>query len=148
MDPTLTLKQRKDHTSPLQHTQTNGHHLKWMTLLSLPTLMNNLSPANIFYSQMTPFFCIYIFQTMYQRCLQPIRSTHSKKQLQVPTNLVVDNNNKLQVTVHDILSLANYTYFNDVIINYILDNHHTETNRSDIYLLDSLFFSSPTHKHK
>ena len=106
--------------------------------------MNNYSPATIFFSQVTSF-CIYIFQTMYQRCLQPIRPTNSKKQLQVPTNLVVDNNNKLQVTVHDILSLANYTYLNDVILNYILDNHHTETSRSDIYLLDSLFFSSLTH---
>ena len=109
--------------------------------------MNNYSPATIFFSQVTSF-CIYIFQTMYQRCLQPIRPTNSKKQLQVPANLVVDNNNKLQVTVHDILSLANYTYLNDVILNYILDNHHTETGRSDIYLLDSLFFSSLTHHPK
>ena len=106
--------------------------------------MNNYSPATIFFSQATSF-CIYIFQTMYQRCLQPIRPTNSKKQLQVPTDLVVDNNNKLQVTVHDILSLANYTYLNDVIINYILDNHHKETDRPDIYLLDSLFFTSLTH---
>merc|ERR1711954_319582 len=53
MDPNLTLKQRKEYTSPLQHTQTNGHHLKWMTLLSLPTPMNNFSPATIFFfSQM------------------------------------------------------------------------------------------------
>ena len=77
---------------------------------------------------------------MYQRCLQPIHPTISTKQLQVPTNLVVENNNKLQVTVHDVLSLANYTYLNDIIINYILDNHHKETDRPDVYLLDSPFF--------
>ena len=54
---------------------------------------------------------------MFQRCLQPIQTTISTKQLQVPTDLVVKNNNKLQVTVHDVLSLANYTYLNDIIIN-------------------------------
>ena len=92
-----------------------------------------------------PSLCIYIFQKMFQRCLQPIQTTISTKQLQVPTDLVVKNNNKLQVTVHDVLSLANYTYLNDIIINYILDNHHKETDRPDIYLLDSLFFTSLTH---
>ena len=82
---------------------------------------------------------------MFQRRLQPIPTTINTKQLQVPTNFVVKNNNKLQVTVHDVLSLANYTYLNDIVINYILEAHHKETDRPDIYLLDSLFFTSLTH---
>ena len=58
---------------------------------------------------------------------------------------MVTSNKKLQVTVHDVLCLANYTYLNDIVINYILEAHHNEADRPDIYLLDSLFFTSLTH---
>ena len=82
---------------------------------------------------------------MFQRYLHPITNTINHQQLQLPVNFVVTSNKKLQVTVHDVLSLANYTYLNDIVINYILETHHNETDRPDIYLLDSLFFTSLTH---
>ena len=118
------------------------YHLTWMKQLSQTILKNNYSQTNI---PIMPSLCIYIFQKMFQRCLHPIQNTITTKQLRLPTDLVVTNNSKLQVTVHDVLSLANYTYLNDIVINYILETHHKETDRPDIYLLDSLFFTSLTH---
>ena len=61
---------------------------------------------------------------MFQRYLHPIQNTINTKKLQLPTDFIVTSNNKLQVTVHDVLSLANYTYLNDIVINYILETHH------------------------
>ena len=82
---------------------------------------------------------------MFQRYLHPIKNTINHQQLTLPVNFVVTSNKKLQVTVHDVLCLANYTYLNDIVINYILEAHHNEADRPDIYLLDSLFFTSLTH---
>ena len=68
---------------------------------------------------------------MFQRYLHPITNTINHQQLQLPVDFVVTSNKKLQVTVHDVLSLANYTYLNDIVINYILEAHHNETDRPD-----------------
>ena len=82
---------------------------------------------------------------MFQRYLHPVINTTNHQHLQLPADFIVTSNNKLQVTVHDVLCLANYTYLNDIVINYILQAHHNEADRPDIYLLDSLFFTSLTH---
>ena len=82
---------------------------------------------------------------MFQRYLHPIINTTNHQHLQLPDNFVITSNSKIQVTVHDVLCLANYTYLNDIVINYILQAHHNEADRPDIYLLDSLFFTSLTH---
>ena len=75
------------------------------------------------------------FRKMFQCYLHPIKNTIDHQQLQLPDNFVVTSNNKLQVTVHDVLCLANYTYLNDIVINYILQAHHNEADRPDIYLI-------------
>ena len=82
---------------------------------------------------------------MFQRYLHPVINTTNHQGLQLPADLVITSNNKLQVTVHDVWCLANYTYLNDIIINYIFQAHHIEAARPDIYLLNSLFYTSLTH---
>ena len=82
---------------------------------------------------------------MFKCYLHPVINATNHQQLQLPADFVVTSNNNLQVTIHDVLCLANYTYLNDIIINYILQNHHNEAAKPDIYLFDSLFYTSLTH---
>ena len=95
--------------------------------------------------------CPYITNThfiiMFQCYLHPspIQKIITLQDLQLPAELVVTNNDKLQVTIHDVLCLANYTYLNDIIINYMLHKHHKEAANPNIYLFNSLFYTSLTH---
>ena len=81
---------------------------------------------------------------MFQRYIHqsPIKKTITLQDIQLPAELVITNNDKLQVTIHDVLCLANYTYLNDIIINYMLQEHHKEAANPNIYLFDSLFHTT------
>merc|ERR1711954_68927 len=125
----------------------NDHHIPLN--MNENRYTNQFSRIDIPTHRYSYILSLYISHTYFRKMLQcylyPIKNAINHQNLTLPVSFVVTSNEKLHVTVHDVLCLANYTYLNDIVINYILQAHHNEADRLDIYLLDSLFFTSRTH---